>query len=84
MKIQKKNYDRTISESVTEVIFTETNVKQLILDHLKSNGFDTENAKVMIITDSKYIEDEWGMNRYLHSYFKEIIVQLPKDDTGVL
>ena len=42
----------------------------LIRKDLEAHGYKVEN--ISVLTDTKYIGDEWGMNRTLITYLKGI------------
>ena len=51
-------------------------IKEIILEKIASEGFDTSRATVAFNTKWKYVEDEWGMNRYPISQFIDIQIKL--------
>lgn len=72
---------RTIKEIEVEKIIVKYNkeeIEDLIRKDLETHGYKVEN--ISVITKSKYIEDEWGMNRSLTTYLKGIeAVVIPND-----
>jgi hypothetical protein len=72
---------QTIKEIEVEKIITRYNkeeIENLIQKDLETHGYKVEN--ISVLTDSKYIEDEWGMNRRLTTYLKGIeAVVTPSD-----
>jgi hypothetical protein len=64
---------RTIKEIEVKKIVAKYNqeeIENLVRKDLEAHGYKVEN--ISILTESKYIEDEWGMNRSLTTYLKGI------------
>lgn len=49
-------------------------IRKLILKDAIQKGYEPKD--VSFLTDYKYVEDEWGMNRSQISYLKGAIVEL--------
>ena len=87
MNIESKLIKETVGRTATYATYTRKDIEKLILDDLASRGVKTIDSKVSLLTTSKYVEDEWGMNRYLQTSFdkaivavEEIVVELPNVD----
>ena len=50
--------------------YNQKEIEDLVRKDLEAHGYKVEN--ISILTESKYIEDEWGMNRNLTIYLKGI------------
>ena len=55
-----------IEETLVE--YTQDDIEQLIRADLQKQGYKVKS--IHIAMDTKYIEDEWGMNRHQIAYFK--------------
>ena len=87
MNIESKLIKETVGRTATYATYTRKDIEKLILDDLASRGIKTIDSKVSLLTTSKYVEDEWGMNRYLQTSFDKaivaveaIVVELPNVD----
>ena len=73
---------RTIKEIEVEKIiakYSKEEIEDLVRKDLEAHGYKVEN--ISVLTKSKYIEDEWGMNRSLITYLKGIeAVVTPSDE----
>ena len=64
---------QTIKEIKVEKIiakYSREEIVNLVQKDLEAHGYKVEN--ISVLTKSKYIEDEWGMNRSLTTYLKGI------------
>lgn len=64
---------QTIKEIEVEKIvakYSQEEIKDLIRKDLEAHGYKVENISILI--ESKYVGDEWGMNRSLITYLKGI------------
>ena len=64
---------QTIKEIEVEKIvakYSQEEIVDLIRKDLEAHGYKVEN--ISVLTDTKYIGDEWGMNRTLITYLKGI------------
>ena len=72
---------QTIKEIKIEKIiakYSQEEIEDLIRKDLETHGYKVEN--ISVLTDTKYIGDEWGMNRKLTTYLKGIeAVVTPSD-----
>ena len=70
MKI--KTIQTTKKTEVEKIIarYSQEEIQDLIRKDLEAHGYKVEN--IFVLTESKYIEDEWGMNRRLTTYLKGI------------
>jgi len=50
--------------------YSQEEIVDLIRKDLEAHGYKVEN--ISVLTDTKYIGDEWGMNRTLITYLKGI------------
>ena len=50
--------------------YSQEEIVDLIRKDLEAHGYKVKN--ISVLTDSKYIGDEWGMNRTLITYLKGI------------
>lgn len=72
---------QTIKEIEVEKIvakYSQEEIKDLIRKDLEAHGYKVEN--ISILTDTKYIGDEWGMNRTLITYLKGIEAVVTQSD----
>ena len=73
---------RTIKEIEVEKIiakYSQEEIKNLVRKDLEAHGYKVEN--ISILTESKYIGNEWGMNRSLITYLKGIeAIVTPSDE----
>ena len=69
-EIEKKLIEREV------IRFSKDEIEKIILEKVSAGGFDVNGAIVIFNTKYRYIEDEWGMNRYLTSEFIDIQVNL--------
>lgn len=72
MKIEVKNEQKKIVQQVTVRVakFTPEDIERIIKKELEAEGFTTEGVQISFSVGSKYVEDEWGMNRHITSFFK--------------
>lgn len=72
MKVEKITTTKEVVEEKLLIKYTQEDIEQLIRADVLSQGYDVDS--ITIITDMKYIEDEWGMNRHPKTYFKNVNV----------
>lgn len=72
MKVEKITTTKEVKEEQILVKYTQEDIEQLIRVDLFNQGYEVDN--ITIITDMKYVEDEWGMNRYPRTYFRSVNV----------
>ena len=70
MKIETVRTIKEIEVEETIARYSQEEIKNLVQKDLEARGYKVEN--ISVITKSKYIEDEWGMNRSLITYLKGI------------
>ena len=72
MKVEKIIITKEVKEEQTLVKYTQEDIEQLIRVDLFNQGYEVDD--ISIITDMKYVEDEWGMNRHPRTYFRGVNV----------
>ena len=78
MKIETVRATKKIEVEKIVAKYSQEEIEDLIRKDLEARGYKVEN--ISILTESKYIEDEWGMNRSLTTYLKGIeAVVTPSD-----
>lgn len=81
MNIESKTTKETVGRTTTYATYTRNDIKKLILDDLASRDIKTIDSKVSLLATSKYVEDEWGMNRYLQTSFDKAMVAVEANDS---
>lgn len=80
MNIESKTIKETVGRTVAYATYTRNDIEKLILDDLASRGIKTIDSNVSLLTTYKYVEDEWGMNRYLQTSFDKAMVAIEADE----
>ena len=61
MKIETVRATKKIEVEKIVARYSQEEIEDLIRKNLEAHGYKVEN--ISVLTDSKYIEDEWGMNK---------------------
>ena len=78
MKIETVQTTKKIEVEKIVARYSREEIENLVRKDLEAHGYKVEN--ISVLTESKYIEDEWGMNRRLTTYLKGIeAVVIPND-----
>lgn len=72
MEIKTIKTTRQVEIEETLVRYSQEEVEQLIRKDLHEQGYEVKS--ITIITKSKYVDDDWGMNRSLTTYFEGVNV----------
>ena len=79
MRIKTVRTTKKIEVEKTVAKYSQEEIEDLIRKDLEAHGYKVEN--ISVITKTKYIEDEWGMNRSLTTYLEGIeAVVAPSDE----
>ena len=70
MKIEAVRTTKEIEIEKIIAKYSREEIVNLVQKDLEAHGYKVEN--ISVLTKSKYIEDEWGMNRSLTTYLKGI------------
>ena len=70
MKIETVRATKKIEVEKIIAKYSQEEIEDLIRKDLEAHGYKVEN--ISVLTESKYIEDEWGMNRRLTTCLKGI------------
>jgi len=70
MKIETVQTTKEIEVEKIVAKYSQEEIEDLVRKDLEAHGYKVEN--ISVLTKSKYIEDEWGMNRSLTTYLKGI------------
>jgi hypothetical protein len=78
MKIETVQTTKKIEVEKTIAKYSQKEIEDLIRKDLEAHGYKVEN--ISVLTETKYVVDEWGMNRRLTTYLKGIeAVVTPSD-----
>lgn len=74
LEIKKATIKQEVEIEQVKAIYTPEDIEQLVRADLEEKGYIVES--ILIDTDYKYIDDEWGMNRSLNTFLRGVTAKI--------
>lgn len=76
MTIETKKMTEAVGRTLKYAAYSRSDIEKLILADVEAKGLHSKDSKVTISTNTRYVDDKDGTNKYVQMTFDKAMVNL--------